>query len=49
MKKNLLLVLIVLLSVTGQATAYDDEDFQVWNTDVEELKVSPKAKIALEG
>jgi len=38
------LVLIAL----GSAYGYDDGDFQVWNTDVEEFKVDKDTKIALE-
>lgn len=36
------------LLLTAKAYAYDDGDFQVWNTDVQELKVNDKTKIALE-
>ena len=33
---------------TVRAYAYDDGDFQVWNTDVEEFKINKNAKIAFE-
>lgn len=36
----------LMLSTT--AYAYDDHDFQVWNTDVEEFKINKDSKIALE-
>jgi len=38
------LVLILISSVY----AYDDHDFQVWNTAVEEIKINKSSKIALE-
>jgi len=38
----------LLLIVTAMAYAYDDGDFQVWNTDVEEFKINSNSKIALE-
>ena len=38
----------LVLLLTAKVYAYDDGDFQVWNTDVEELKVNYKTKIALE-
>ena len=42
----MLVGLVLLLSI--KAYAYDNHDFQVWNTDVEELKVDNRTKIALE-
>lgn len=47
MKKVLVIIGLVLFLMT-KAYAYDDGDFQVWNTDTEELKVNDKVKIALE-
>ncbi len=47
MKKFILVIGLFLLLVT-KAYAYDDHDFQVWNTDVEEIKVNNKTKIAFE-
>jgi hypothetical protein len=44
---NLLLVGIVLLLVS-RAQAYDDGDFQVWNTDLEEFEINQDSKITLE-
>jgi Protein of unknown function (DUF2490) len=48
MKKQIVLVMALLLIVTAMAYAYDDGDFQVWNTDVEEMKINDNSKIALE-
>jgi len=48
MKKQIVLVMALLLIVTAGAYAYDDGDFQVWNTDAEEFKVNNDSKIALE-
>jgi len=48
MKKQIVLVMALLLIVTAMAYAYDDGDFQVWNTDVEEMKINDKSKIAFE-
>jgi len=48
MKKQIVLVMALLLIVTVMAYAYDDGDFQVWNTDVEEFKINSNSKIALE-
>lgn len=42
------IILGLALMITGRAFAYDDGDFQLWNTDVEELKVNQDSKIALE-
>ncbi|MCX5699632.1 MAG: DUF2490 domain-containing protein [Candidatus Omnitrophica bacterium] len=43
-------IIIVALSqlLIIKLYAYDDGDFQVWNTEVEELKINQDAKIALE-
>ena len=51
MKKILIVVLILglfLIFLNIRAYAYDDGDFQVWNTDVEEFKINKDAKIAFE-
>ena len=48
MKKQIVLVMALLLIVTATAYAYDDGDFQVWNTDVEEFKINNNSKITLE-
>ena len=42
------LLIILLLCVLKPAFAFDDHDFQVWNTDVEEYKINKDFKMALE-
>ncbi|MDP2923488.1 MAG: DUF2490 domain-containing protein [Candidatus Omnitrophota bacterium] len=47
--KGKIIFLTTIIILTGSCVyAYDDGDFQVWNTDVEELKINNDAKIALE-
>ncbi len=46
--RKIILVIGLAIFLTAKAYAYDSGDFQVWNTDVEELKVNAKTKIALE-
>ncbi|MDP3142989.1 MAG: DUF2490 domain-containing protein [Candidatus Omnitrophota bacterium] len=48
MEKISFVLLGLALIVTSKVYAYDDHDFQVWNTDVEEFKINKDAKIALE-
>jgi len=48
MKKAIILIAILLFSAASMVFAYDDNDFQVWNTDVEEMKINDKSKIAFE-
>jgi len=36
------------LLLATKVYAYDDGDFQIWNTDVEEFKVNKDLKIAFE-
>ncbi len=48
MKAVNFLILSLILFFTVGAYAYDDGDFQVWNTDVEEFQVNPDAKVAFE-
>lgn len=43
-----LLIAGVVLGLTVNAYAYKDNDFQVWNTESEELKINNDAKIVLE-
>lgn len=38
----------LVLMISATAYAYDDHDFQVWNTDVEEFKINKESKITLE-
>jgi len=44
---NFIWIGLVLISLTS-AYAYDNHDFQVWNTEVEEFKVNKNSKISLE-
>jgi hypothetical protein len=46
-KVSVSIAALVLLSITS-LYAYDDGDFQVWNTDSEEFKINKDAKIVLE-
>ena len=49
MKRISLIIFVLLAGIfTSFSYAYDDHDFQVWNTDLEEFKVNNKTKIALE-
>ena len=48
MKKWMIFLPGLLLALVCNAQAYDDNDFQVWNTDVEEFKIDKNSKIALE-
>jgi len=48
MKKIVLLAVVAVFLSVLEACAYSNGDFQVWNTDVEELKISDKAKLAFE-
>lgn len=46
--KTELLVTISILIFCNFAHAYDDGDFQVWNTDTEEFKIGKDSKLAFE-
>ncbi|MDD5506671.1 MAG: DUF2490 domain-containing protein [Candidatus Omnitrophica bacterium] len=48
MKKAVLLTILSVLISGGVLYAYDDGDFQVWNTDIEEIKIGKNLKFALE-
>lgn len=48
MKKAVILVMALMSFITASAYAYDDGDFQIWNTDVEEFKIDENSKIAME-
>lgn len=39
---------VLALMIVGSAYAYDDGDFQIWNTDTEEFKIDKDSKIAFE-
>jgi hypothetical protein len=48
MKKVILAIIGLVLLLTTKVYAYDDGDFQVWNTDVEEVKINKDSKLAFE-
>jgi Protein of unknown function (DUF2490) len=48
MRKAAVLFMALLFTMAVKAFAYDDNDFQIWNTDVEEMKINDKSKIAFE-
>jgi hypothetical protein len=48
MRKLILLVSAFLFLAALKAYAYDNHDFQVWNTESEEFKISDNSKIGLE-
>jgi hypothetical protein len=48
MKKSIFLIIGLTLFLTSKVYAYDDGDFQIWNTDVEEFKINKDSKIAFE-
>lgn len=39
---------LAVTAMAGNARAFDNHDFQVWNTDVEEFKIDNSSKITLE-
>jgi hypothetical protein len=47
MKKIVVAMVLVLMTVV-LAYAYDDGDFQAWNTDVQEFKINDNSKMAFE-
>ena len=51
-KKKILIAIFILglfsIILNIELYAYDDGDFQVWNTDVEEFKINDDSKLALE-
>jgi len=48
MRKLILLVSAFLFLAALKSYAYDNHDFQVWNTDIEEFKISDNSKIGFE-
>lgn len=48
MRKLKFLVIFFILATAGSAYAYQNGDFQFWNTDVEEFKINKNLKFALE-
>jgi len=48
MKNISRLTFLFLMAWSALCYAYDDEDFQVWNTDVEEFQIGTDTRLALE-
>lgn len=48
MRKAIFIIVGVILFLATKVYAYENGDFQIWNTDVEEFKVNKDFKIALE-
>lgn len=51
MKKNIFKVVVfvfALFTLSSKACAYDNRDFHVWNTEVEEVKINDSLKAAFE-
>jgi hypothetical protein len=49
MRKNILISVAIFALVSSvKAYAYDDGDFQIWNTETQELKINKDLKVALE-
>jgi len=48
MRKIIYAMIGLTLFLTGKVYAYDNGDFQIWNTDVEEVKINKEARIAFE-
>jgi len=46
--KKIAFVLGIALFLSANAYAYDDGDFQIWNTDVEEFQINKDLKLAFE-
>jgi hypothetical protein len=48
MNKAVFILMGLILSLAVRAYAYNDGDFQVWNTEIQEYKINKKLKVALE-
>ncbi len=48
MNKVFYIVVGIILTVSGKIYAFDNHDFQVWNTDVEEFKINKSSKGVIE-
>ncbi|MDD2679632.1 MAG: DUF2490 domain-containing protein [Candidatus Omnitrophica bacterium] len=48
MKKTILIIVSLILTAVINAWAYDNHDFQVWNTDLEECKLTRNSKLSVE-
>ncbi len=46
--KKILCVIIVSVIISVNAYAYDNGDFQIWNTDSEDVKVYKNVKFSME-
>jgi len=47
-KPKIIFLAVLFMILVSRAYAYDDGDFQVWNTDIEEVKLNKDLKFALE-
>ena len=48
MKRTIFAIIGLTSLLTASVYAYDDGDFQVWNTDVQEFKINKDSKLAFE-
>jgi len=48
MKRTIFAIIGLTLILTAKVYAYDDGDFQVWNTDTEEYKINKDLKVTFE-
>lgn len=48
MKKTAIAITAALLLIAGRALAYDKGDFQIWNTDAEDIKIHKDVKFSME-
>ena len=48
MKRASFILIGFILILTGKVFAYDDGDFQIWNTDVEEIQLKKDLKLVFE-
>lgn len=48
MKKMIFILVGLAFLLSARVYAYDDGDFQIWNTDVEEFKINKNLKVAFE-
>lgn len=48
MKNRIMLAAALVFAVAGSIYAYDDADFQVWNSEIQEKKINKETKVTLE-
>lgn len=48
MKRAVFLVLALMMVICSAAYAYDDGDFQIWNTNTQDFKINDSLRLALE-